>query len=451
MGLSNYIQMPAIPLRSFAALVIVATAALAEAASPVSSGTTWELVWEDEFDTLDENRWNLVRELKPTNNSLQAYLPEQLTIDDSLLIITASDEPYEGLKYRSGQVVSKQAQRLGRWEVRAKLPTTQGMWPAIWLLPDTKKHPWPSGGEIDILENRGNQPTLVSSAFHYGSRKPFQHDYVLQEHHAANPRGQIDYHKGFHTYAVDWLEDQVRFYVDGVHHYSIYDHDVDHFLSKQTVPMQLVINNAIGGDFLPNPDETTRWPQEMLIDWVRVYKAAAKPAEAEFQNGSFEQNNGSLAGWSVMGNTVAENSNVLVRSDAVIDGDVSLKLFGQFKPEKTESGVAQGISVRADQTVEASLDAFVKSTDGLSGTENSAVLRIEFYDRFGAKPGSHRKLAEKQIVIAEASTRANRWHNYSLSATAPKGAVEARISIMFVQPKSEGGAVHIDAVDFRVK
>lgn len=410
----------------------------------------WELVWQDDFNTLDEQRWTLVDSMEPTNNSLQAYLPKQLSISNGKLVITATDEAYEGFAYRSGQIISKTAQRLGRWEVRANLPTSQGMWPAIWLLPNIEKHPWPSGGEIDIMENRGNQPLLVSSAFHYGSHKPFRHDFVLQEHHTANPREQINYHNGYHTYAVDWTEGQVRFYVDDVHHYTVYDADVDGFLTQHAAPMQLMINNAIGGDFLPNPNEETKWPQKMLVNWVRVYKQAAGSAAVTFRNGSFEENGGSLAGWSVIGNSVTDNSNVSVRDVAVIDGDASLKLFGQFKEGKQHSGVSQGISVRGGQTVEATVDAFVKSTDGLAGTRNSAVLRIEFYDHFGAKSGSANMLGEKELQIADSSTRSNRWFSHELTASAPAGAVEARISILFVQPKLEGGAVHFDAVGFQV-
>lgn len=85
------------------------------------------------------------------------------------------------LPYRSGLVTSNTTQKYGSWVVRAKLPTSKGMWPAIWLL---SVAPWPSEGEIDITENRGTQPTLTSSAFHYGTNQPFKNS--------------------FHTLSVEW-------------------------------------------------------------------------------------------------------------------------------------------------------------------------------------------------------------------------------------------------------
>ena len=133
----------------------------------------WRLVWSDDFDTLDPDKWELIESSQPTNDSLQDYLPEQISVKDGKLEILSENKPSRGLPYRSGQVVSRLAQRLGRWEVRAKLPGTTGMWPAIRLLPDA---PWPTGGEIDIMENRGNQPTITSSAFHWGTRNPDSHD-----------------------------------------------------------------------------------------------------------------------------------------------------------------------------------------------------------------------------------------------------------------------------------
>ena len=93
------------------------------------------------------------------------------------------------------------------------------MWPAIWLLPDG---PWPSEGEIDIMENRGNQPSLTSSAFHWGTQSPYTHDYFAVEQRSAIGEQLVSYPDGFHTYAFEWLGDQLRFYVDDVHYATFY-------------------------------------------------------------------------------------------------------------------------------------------------------------------------------------------------------------------------------------
>jgi len=431
------------------AICIAALGCCAIAPLAVASTPAWKLAWEDDFDTLDEQRWELVETAKTTNDSQQAYLAEQLTINDGKLVITAKNEPADGLPYRSGQVRSKAEQRFGRWEVRAKLPTSQGMWPAIWLLADEDKYQWPSGGEIDIMENRGNQPLLTSSAFHYGTVSPFKHDFLAQEQRTTNLAGQANYHEQFHTYAVDWTAKQLRFYVDNVHFFTIRDDEVDGFLSKQAAPMQLVINNAIGGTFLPNPDSTTVWPQTMEIDWVRVYEQGDKPAKATFRNGGFEQNGGSLEAWSVFGNRLTDLANVLASSKFREQGKAGLKLFGQFSQSENFSGVTQGISVTGGQEVEASLKVLLESTDGLAGTKNQAVLKIEFYDDFGAEFGTPAMLDVKETTIADAGTPVFEWHTRTLRAKAPQDAVEARVALVFVQPANEGGAVFIDSVKFK--
>ena len=150
----------------------------------------WRLVWSDDFDSLDDTKWERVKSHKPTNNSRQAYLPEQVFVREGNLVILSENKLADGLPYRSGQVISKHAQRLGRWEVRARIPGTRGMWPAIWLLPDG---PWPSLGEIDIMENRGNQPTITSNAFHWGSNSPYAHHFHAMEQQTTQAGKPVTY------------------------------------------------------------------------------------------------------------------------------------------------------------------------------------------------------------------------------------------------------------------
>ncbi len=137
----------------------------------------YEVAWYDEFggNDLDFSKWIPGNTNQPTNNSRQDYLPEQVSVAGGNLVIKSENIGSRGLPYRSGLVMSTALQKHGRWDVRAKLPTSKGMWPAIWLLADA---PWPSQGEIDIMENRGDQPNLTSSAFHYGTNEPFDHNFV---------------------------------------------------------------------------------------------------------------------------------------------------------------------------------------------------------------------------------------------------------------------------------
>jgi beta-glucanase (GH16 family) len=408
----------------------------------------WDLVWSDDFNVFDGNKWIRETSYNPTNNSLHAYLPQQVTVSGGNLVITSEDEAAGDMPYRSGLVKSRSAQQFGRWEVRANLPTTRGMWPAIWLLPDTGPNPWPSQGEIDIMENRGNQPTLTSSAFHYGTNPPFSHQFTFSEQQTYR-YGQIEnYPAGFHTYSAEWTPEHIRFFVDDVHYFTVYDQDVGGFLSQQSAPMQLIINTAIGGDFLPNPDETTVWPQQHLVDWVRVYEAADVPAELTMRNGAFEENSGSLAGWSVFGNTTS--ANVSIHNEVVASGAASLKLYGQFNGQENFSGVTQGITVTPGDEVRADASVFVRSQDTIFGTANSLTMKIEFYDEFGAKFGSSSMLDVEEITAADGTTANSTWHARELTALAPPGAAEARLAFVFRQPGFAAGAVHVDDVSFAI-
>ncbi|MEN0110146.1 MAG: family 16 glycosylhydrolase [Planctomycetota bacterium] len=431
-------------------LLAIALTLAACGGAAIADAPRWTPAWSDDFDTVDRDRWTVVSSTEPTNKSRHAYLPEQVTAENGKLVITSTDRPHRGLPFRSGQVISRSEQRLGRWEVRAKMPTSRGMWPAIWLLPDVARHAWPSGGEIDILENRGDQPRLTSSAFHYGSSRPYEHKFVTREQRTAINGELANYHDRFHTYAVDWTERYLRFYVDDVHHYTVHDEDVDRFLSEHAQPMQLVINNAIGGTFLDDPDGTTRWPQRMEIDWVRVFTLAEEPGVASFVNGGFESGGGSLAGWSLFGHRTETIQNATASGDAFHDGDSSLKLFGTFGAGERHSGVQQGVTVTPGDRVTVRLSATVRSANSIAGSDNRAVLKIDFYDRFGGKYGSPSLLEEHDTLIADGATENDVWLQRRLRVTAPPDAVEARVGLVFDQPSMSPGAVSIDAVSVEV-
>jgi len=262
-----------------AALAAVALAAVAFAAIWLPAGvhaadTDWQLTWSDEFDAdrVDESKWTRVEWKTPHNNERQAYDAARATVAEGNLVLTADDTEFGGKPYTSGKVKSKYQQHYGRWEIRAKLPCTKGTWPAIWLLPDVKQSPWPSQGEIDIMEHRGDKPELVTSAFHWG---PNFHGrkFLVDEHEATQADKPVDYTSDFHVYSVEWNKYQIQFFVDDVLHYTIRDADTDGFLSQQAAPVEVHLNVAVGGDYVDQaqPDESSVWPQEMLVDYVRVY------------------------------------------------------------------------------------------------------------------------------------------------------------------------------------
>jgi glucosylceramidase len=166
-----------------------------------------------------------------------------------------------------------------------------------------------------------------------------------------------------------------------------------------------------------------------------------------FDQGGYQQGGGSLDAWTVFGNTT---SNVTAAAEAVASGDKSLKLFGQFNGALNTSGVSQGITVTAGDSLSAELSALVRSADSLSGTANLAQMKIEFYSQYSADRNSPSFLSETSLTIADAASLQDQWFERQLTGVAPVGAAEARLVLQFVQPSNQSGAVHIDDVLFGV-
>jgi hypothetical protein len=196
--------------------------------------------------------------------------------------------------------------------------------------------------------------------------------------------------------------------------------------------------------------QLAQWKKE--IEEGKIPKAGPRNGwaveEPTLANGSFEENNGSLEGWTVFGNKVEDNPNVSIERATVHDGTAALKLFGQFSGSVNYSGVCQGLSVVRGERVRAKLFALVPSKNRIATTENKVTLKIEFYKQFGAQFGTPAMLDVKEIVIADRSTVPDVWKAHELTAQAPAGAVLARVSIVFIQPQNQAGAVYIDNVGF---
>jgi beta-glucanase (GH16 family) len=160
------------------------------------------------------------------------------------------------------------SQSYGRFEAKIKLPKGQGIWPAFWLLgANSKSEGWPKCGEIDIMENLGQEPSKIHGSMHgpgYSGAHPLTSSYVLP--------GTRTFADDFHVFAVEWEPNVVRFYVDDVLYETqtpdnlppgtrwVYDH-----------PFYIILNLAVGGNWPKDPDDTTVSPAAMLVDYVRVY------------------------------------------------------------------------------------------------------------------------------------------------------------------------------------
>jgi beta-glucanase (GH16 family) len=160
-------------------------------------------------------------------------------------------------------------QAYGRFEARIKIPAGQGMWPAFWMLgKDISSIGWPKCGEIDIMENIGKEPGTVHGSLHGPSTSSRTSDLSAP---FSLPAGQ-NFADDFHLYAVEWEPGTVRFYVDSNLYATftqsqwpaggtwVFDH-----------PFFLILNVAVGGDWPGSPDPNTVFPQQMLVDYVRVY------------------------------------------------------------------------------------------------------------------------------------------------------------------------------------
>ena len=240
------------------------------------------LVLSDEFDTdnkINTDIWTFDIGTGSNgwgNNEEQFYTKrtENVSVQNGILIIKALKEDYSGSDYTSSKILTKglKEQAYGRFEARIQLPTGQGMWPAFWLLgancgdgtADTEV--WPNCGEIDIMEYRGQEPTVVHGSVHgpgYAGGNAITKTYALE-----NDR----FDTGFHVFGIEWTPEYINYYVDDVLYNQITRQQVE---EKGTwvfdQPFYIIINLAVGGNFIGAPNEETVFPQTMLIDYVRVY------------------------------------------------------------------------------------------------------------------------------------------------------------------------------------
>jgi beta-glucanase (GH16 family) len=239
----------------------------------------WELVWSDDFTgnagTLpDPTKWSFdigTGQDGWGNQELQYYTnrPENVAHDgEGNLVITARSESFGGRTFTSARIKTQGLfqQAYGRFEARIKNPYGPGLWPAFWMLgSNIESVGWPKAGEIDIMEMRGQDPTIVYGSLHgpgYSGGNPISGSYALK-----NARYDAD----FYVYAVEWFPDRIDFFVNDYLYNRVRPRDVsgewvfDH-------PFFMVINLAVGGSYVGFPNPNTPFPQQMVIDYVRVYK-----------------------------------------------------------------------------------------------------------------------------------------------------------------------------------
>ena len=236
----------------------------------------WKRVWADEFEQAghpDPARWSYEKGLI-RNNEKQYYTEKRLQnarVEDGRLILEARREAMNGGDFTSASVITKGKAEwtFGRIDVRAKLPSARGTWPAIWMLPaDHGKVPWPMCGEIDIMEHVGHDPGKIHGTLHSGA---FNHTKGTQR------SGQLmvpTFSNKFHVYSLEWSPDRIVTKVDGktsaIFEKKPGDGEAQWPFEK---PYYLILNLAIGGSWggQKGIDEAA-FPQRMEVDHVRVYQ-----------------------------------------------------------------------------------------------------------------------------------------------------------------------------------
>ena len=281
----------------FIAISIAVATPLPNNANAQTSTDKWTATWADEFDgdTIDKKKWDFdisngyyKEEAKQWisgwgNDELQYYTdqPNNVFLADGMLHIKAIKEKKEGFEYTSAKVISRGRkgaelfnQKYGRFEFRAKLPTGQGIWPALWMLPQKDTYgTWAASGEIDILEARGQKPHEILGTLHYGSKWP-SNKHSSETYQLPDGATIAD----FHVYALEWEPGEMRWYFDG----KLFATQTSWWSSDKTDknggavpteqseikdwpapfdhPFYIIMNVAVGGKFLGNPDETTEFP-----------------------------------------------------------------------------------------------------------------------------------------------------------------------------------------------
>lgn len=338
----------------------------------------YTMVFADEFDSFDrldggEGTWKTEYYFGgrwlDRNGEEQFYVDEDyagpsgdplgidpFSVEDGVLSIEARpadpaiQDQIDGQNYTSGLITSEAvfAQTYGYFEMRAQLPEGQGLWPAFWLLPTSGE--WPP--EIDIFEVLGHEPGRIWQGVH-GANIPI-----------ASHTG-IDTSDGFHTYGLEWTEETITWFVDGLQ-----TRQVENFIHE---PMYILANLAVGGYWPGSPDEDTEFPAEFLIDYIRAW-SKAPPAEAETDPAALSLAHGGTEAFSTLadpGRRMTLDQDDLGRAATVelavaADGAVDIDLVSAWNSLSTAT-------VTDSDEADVSIDNFVQADVALGDGGNSTI------------------------------------------------------------------------------
>ena len=231
------------------------------------------LVWSDEFDgpSINSNNWTFeigTGNWGWGNNELQNYQEDTTSIIDGNLVIEARRQSLDNSNYTSSRLITrgKQSFQYGRVDIRAVMPEGQGIWPALWMLgSNLLQVGWPTCGEIDIMEmiGGGERDNVVHGTAHWD-----QSGHVSYGQSMTNNSGKLS--EEYHVYSIIRDEQSIRWYFDDVNFNTI---DITPAaLSAFHDDFYFIMNVAVGGVWAGSPDNTTLFPQWMIIDYIRVFQ-----------------------------------------------------------------------------------------------------------------------------------------------------------------------------------
>lgn len=459
---------------------------LLSVASTLGQGSpNWTLVWADEFtqadgSSPDSSKWGFDVGGGGWGNNQQEYdtaRTNNARIQGGNLVIEARQENYMGRSYTSARMLTKGkwAWTYGRFEARIKIPRGQGIWPAFWTLGTNIDGPggvgWPACGEIDIMENIGktnnNEQGKIYGTIHgpqggspYNGGAGVGSSYTLP--------GGAKYADDFHIFAIEWTTNQIKWFMDDQHYFTATPASLPSGGTWPfTQPQFILLNLAVGGNWPGYPSNYTVFPQQMLVDYVRVYSFSNAPPtnSGVLLNGNFES--GLLAPWIGKGYANANPSGGVITDtnglvwNPVINanntqgirnpafGMYAAKVYGNYNGGPNTPGFFQDVAALPGSVWTATIKARTQNTDHIRDG-NQAVAEVSFLSM------TNTLLAKYASQIFSTNTPINTWIDLNVTQRtfpnvgttnqmlAPPGTAKARFEVTFSQTLYEWGSIYFD-------
>jgi beta-glucanase (GH16 family) len=329
-------------------------------------------VWADEFDgtSLDTSKWDVMTGDGCSygicgwgNNELQTYQPENISVANGILTITAKKQRVQSKSYTSGRIRTANMPNGGQWtngrfEAKIKIPSATGLWPAFWMLPTDPNAGWPMSGEIDILEATGQADMFAFGTIHYGQPWPdneWSSNRILKQPDAWSA--------DFHEYAVEWEPNEMRWYIDDVLYSVKTPADLSNpaYWTFEDYQYHFLLNLAVGGS-IGGAIDNGMLPDNMQVDYVRVYDFAqpslsgehiVEPNSSQTYQVIDEAGTGSSYNWSAP-TADSSISNALTVNWGTTGGTVNVEVINSCGT----SNLALNVHVLPELSTETVLDDF---------------------------------------------------------------------------------------------